>query len=81
MKVTARADRLIIDLPSMGLVIAALDSAAEAWLESASKPDQQPNVRKSLLKMAGEAKAMSILINAKSLEPDAEADKPAQVAA
>jgi hypothetical protein len=70
MKVSVRQDRFIIDTPSIGLLIAALDSAADAWLEQASKPDQQPTVRKSLLKMAGEAKALSILIETKQEQPD-----------
>lgn len=62
MKVTVRGDRLTIDTPSIGLVIAALETASTQWLEQAATTDQGPAVRASLLKMAGEAKAMSILI-------------------
>lgn len=70
MKVTVRGDRLTVDMPSLGLVIAALETAADAWLESASKPDQTPDVRKAMLKMAGEAKAMAYMIDDKKDEPD-----------
>jgi hypothetical protein len=70
MKVTVRGDRLTIDLPSIGLVLAALDTAAASWLEQAATTDQGTPVRKSLLKMAGEAKAMAYLIEDKQDEPD-----------
>jgi hypothetical protein len=69
-KVSVRQDRFIIDTPSIGLLLAALDTAADSWLESASKPDQQENVRRSMLKMAGQAKALSILIDMKIEAPD-----------
>ena len=59
MRVTLRGDRLIIDTPSMGLLIAALDTAAESWLESAAANEQADNgTRKAMLKMAGQAKAL-----------------------
>lgn len=68
MKVSVRGDRFTIDAPSIGLIITALDSAADAWLEAAARAEVEA-VRKSLLKMAGEAKALSILIEAKQEEP------------
>jgi hypothetical protein len=70
MKVSVRQDRFIIDTPSIGLVIAALDSASDAWLESASTSEPNTSVRKQMLKMAGEAKALSILIQMKVESPD-----------
>ena len=59
MKVTVRGDRLTIDVPSMGLLIAALDTAANSWLDLASGDS---TVRKQMLTMAGQAKALSILL-------------------
>jgi hypothetical protein len=66
-KVTVRQDRMTIDTPSIGLILAALDTASEAWLERAAVIEAGPE-RKALLKMAGEAKALSILIENKQDE-------------
>lgn len=71
MRVNIRQDRLTIDAPSMGLLIAALDTAAEAWLERAAVIEAG-NERKAMLKMAGEAKALSILILDKQESPEPE---------
>jgi hypothetical protein len=69
MKVTLRQDRLTIDMPSVGLVIAALETASMAWLDHAADNVDNTDERKKLLLMAGQAKALAILIEAKQNEP------------
>lgn len=70
MKVSVRQDRFIIDTPSIGLILAALDTASEAWLDRAADHVDNISERRALLKMAGQAKALSLLIEAKQEEPE-----------
>jgi hypothetical protein len=72
MKVSVRQDRMIIDTPSIGLILAALDTASDAWLERAAVINGDE--RRSMLKMAGEAKALSILIENKQDDTAAASD-------
>ena len=58
MKVTVRQGRITVDVSNAGLLQAAFDTAAETWLELAAKSDSAPDMRKQMLKMAGEAKAL-----------------------
>lgn len=70
MKVSVRQGRLTIDNDNVGLLMAAFDTAAETWLNAAASPEKGVDERKALLKMAGEAKALSLMIEAKEAEPD-----------